>query len=276
MNWACGRRLKPTAKLVLMSLADATDDQGVCWPSVPTLARKCCTSTRTVQRILGELVEAGLLRAEPRFRKDRSRSSNRYCLALEGGDNLSGAPDMGDRGPLTPVTGLRDGGVTPRTTNRTAIESPLPPNAGSPLQASGTQAAAGGGGDWNQLEYPNGFLDQERRLANRLLAEFPTAIAQQLLDELAGRMAGDTIRSAPLAYLRGLARRAKVGDFTPELALRVAGARKRRRQVEAALHRAEAACEKDLAANATNKDDPLERRLATLRSRLRGSEGNGG
>ena len=99
MNRAWGRQLKPTAKLVLMSLADAADDRGVCWPSVPTLARKCCTSTRTVQRILGELVEAGLLRAEPRFRKDRSRSSNRYCLALEGGDNLSGAPDMGDGGP---------------------------------------------------------------------------------------------------------------------------------------------------------------------------------
>ena len=99
MNWAWGRRLKPTAKLVLMSLADAADDQGVCWPSVPTLARMCCISTRTVQRIVGELMEAGLLRAEPRFRKDRSRSSNRYCLALEGGDSLSGARVTGDGAP---------------------------------------------------------------------------------------------------------------------------------------------------------------------------------
>ena len=189
---------------------------------------------------------------------------------------MSGAPDMGDRGPLSPVTGPPDGGVTPRTTNRTIIESPLPPNTSAPLKASGTQAAVSGGGDRNPLEYPNGFLGQERRLAHGLLAAFPNALAQQLLDELAGRMAGDTIRSAPLAYLRGLARRAKVGDFTPELALGVAGARKRRRQVEAALHRAEATCEKDLAANATNKDDPLVRRLATLRGRLRGSEGNGG
>ena len=41
MNWAWGRQLKPTAQLVLMSLADAADDdQGVCWPSIPTLARK--------------------------------------------------------------------------------------------------------------------------------------------------------------------------------------------------------------------------------------------
>jgi hypothetical protein len=183
---------------------------------------------------------------------------------------------MGDRGPLTPVTEPRGGGVTPRTTNRTIIESPLPQSAGAPLKAPGTQAAMCGGGDRNPLEYPNGFSDQERRLAQALLAAFPTALAQQLLDELAGRMAGDSIRSAPLAYLRGLARRAKVGDFTPELALRVAGARERRRQVEAALHRAEAACERDLAANATNQDDPLVLRLATLRSRLKGPEGNGG
>jgi hypothetical protein len=35
-----------------MSLADAADDEGVCWPSIPTLARKCCISTRTVQRSL--------------------------------------------------------------------------------------------------------------------------------------------------------------------------------------------------------------------------------
>jgi hypothetical protein len=144
------------------------------------------------------------------------------------------------------------------------------------LKASGTQAALCGGGDRNQLEYPNRFLDQERRLAQELLAGFPTVLAQQLLDELAGRMAGDAIRSVPLAYLRGLARRAKVGDFTPELALRVASARKRRRQVEAALHRAEVAGKQDLSANPTNEDDPLVRRLATLRSRLKGSEGNGG
>ena len=85
MNWAWGCELKPTAKLVLMSLADAADEHGVCWPSIPTLARKCCISTRTVQRIMQELMDNGLLCAEPRFRHDRSRSSNRYVLSLKGG-----------------------------------------------------------------------------------------------------------------------------------------------------------------------------------------------
>ncbi len=99
MNWAWGQALASSAKLVLMSLADAADDQGVCWPSIPTVARKCCLSTRTVQRILQELVAEGFLRTEPCFRKDGSRTSNRYYLALGGGDKLSRPPDTGDRGP---------------------------------------------------------------------------------------------------------------------------------------------------------------------------------
>ncbi|MGB5255148.1 MAG: helix-turn-helix domain-containing protein, partial [Sedimenticolaceae bacterium] len=47
MNWAWRQALTPTLKLVLMALADAADDQGVCWPSVSTLAKKCSVSTRT-------------------------------------------------------------------------------------------------------------------------------------------------------------------------------------------------------------------------------------
>ena len=276
MNWAWGRRLKPTAKLVLMSLADAADDHGVCWPSVPTLARKCCISTRTVQRIIGELVDAGLLRAQPRFRQDRSRSSNRYCLALEGGANLSGAPDMGDRGPPTPVSGPSDSDVTPRTTNRTSIEFPPPRRAAAGLKVPGAKPVLRGGGDRTPLEYPKGLSAGEVQAAGELMAEFSVELAQQLLDELAGRMATDTIRLAPLAYLRGLARRATTGDFKPELALRVHDARQNRRRVEAALRRAEAASEEALAVDATTEDNPLVRRLVNLSSRLKRPEGKPG
>ena len=158
MNWAWHQDLKPVPKLVLMALADAADDQGTCWPSVATIAIKVGVSTRTVRRVMQALIGCELLTAEQRYRSDGSCSSNRYRLLLEGGDNLSGAPDMGDRGPLTPVTGPRDGGVTPRTTNRTIIESPLPPNAGAPLKASGTQAAACGGGGGGIMELMTTYL----------------------------------------------------------------------------------------------------------------------
>jgi len=99
MNWAWQQRLKPVSKLVLMALADAADDCGVCWPSVSTLAAKCNVSGRTVRRVLQTLTTRGLLFAEHRYRKDGSRSSNRYRLLMEGGDNLSPAPDRCDSTP---------------------------------------------------------------------------------------------------------------------------------------------------------------------------------
>jgi hypothetical protein len=52
MNWAWRQQLAPAAKLVPMSLADAANDYGICWPSVPTVARKCGVSSRTVRRIM--------------------------------------------------------------------------------------------------------------------------------------------------------------------------------------------------------------------------------
>jgi hypothetical protein len=112
MNWAWRQKLPPTPKLVLMALADAADDHGVCWPSVTTLARKCSVSPRTVQRMLKVLDEQELLVAESRHRQSGARSSNRYLLQLTGGDNLSpsdtGAttPRQPCQGPMTRVSPL--------------------------------------------------------------------------------------------------------------------------------------------------------------------------
>lgn len=50
-----------TAKLVLLALADNANDAGVCWPSIPTIARKCDLSTRGVMKILASLESDGHL-----------------------------------------------------------------------------------------------------------------------------------------------------------------------------------------------------------------------
>ena len=86
MNWAWQQALKPVPKLVLMALADAADDEGVCWPSVATVAGKVGVSTRTVRRVMQALISGKLLAAEHRYRSDGSCSSNRYRLRLVGGD----------------------------------------------------------------------------------------------------------------------------------------------------------------------------------------------
>lgn len=53
-----------TEKMVLMCLAEHADDEGKCWPSVRTIARKCSKSVRTVQSALKNLGELGYFEIE--------------------------------------------------------------------------------------------------------------------------------------------------------------------------------------------------------------------
>lgn len=98
-------------------------------------------------------------------------------------------------------------------------------------------------------------------------------LAQQLLDELAGRMAGSQIRVAPLAYLRGLIRRARGGTFTPEAALRVAESRAQRQHAERRQRQADAISRSAAPLDVATGDHPLARRIEAIRRRARQDKG---
>lgn len=53
-------------KFVLLALCDNANDQGECYPSIPTLAAKCSMSERSVQRHIMDMEEAGILKREMR------------------------------------------------------------------------------------------------------------------------------------------------------------------------------------------------------------------
>ena len=53
--------LDSTHTLVLLAVADNANDEGACWPSIATLARKTRLHERTVQRALKTLEDAGHL-----------------------------------------------------------------------------------------------------------------------------------------------------------------------------------------------------------------------
>ncbi|MGY6129129.1 helix-turn-helix domain-containing protein (plasmid) [Paraburkholderia strydomiana] len=48
-------------KAVLISLADNANDQGVCWPSIATIAKRICASERAVQNAIKWLESAGIV-----------------------------------------------------------------------------------------------------------------------------------------------------------------------------------------------------------------------
>jgi hypothetical protein len=56
--WDCSKA-SGNELLVLLALADRSSDEGICWPAIPTLARKARIGDRSVRRILRKLVESG-------------------------------------------------------------------------------------------------------------------------------------------------------------------------------------------------------------------------
>lgn len=59
--------LPPMEKLVLLALADCANDEGHCWPSAPTLARKSGQGERTVRRCIHSLILKGHLTQQQRL-----------------------------------------------------------------------------------------------------------------------------------------------------------------------------------------------------------------
>lgn len=65
--------------LILMSFARSKDIKDA-WLGRRKMAEKCKCSVDTIDRALKELVTAGALSVQPRFREDRSHTSNNYHL----------------------------------------------------------------------------------------------------------------------------------------------------------------------------------------------------
>jgi len=84
MTWAFAQEdLKPGPKLVLLALADRANEEGLCWPSIPTLARKCSMGERTVQVVVKFLALCGCLQISEQFVPGtKARRGNLYQLLL--------------------------------------------------------------------------------------------------------------------------------------------------------------------------------------------------
>ena len=118
------------------------------------------------------------------------------------------------------------------------------------------------GGD---LIFPETLLPEERAAA-LLLVKRCSDQAQALLDELSARLQAKAVHTSPIAYLRGLVRRALAGEFVPELGLRIAVAR-RRRQEELILRQQREAEDRRLAAERVTPE--YQAKVAARRAEIR-------
>ena len=67
--------LQHRAVTVYIYLADRANQEGQCWPAVPTIAREIKLSEATVRRAIRDLRKAGLVETEQRYRTKGGKSS---------------------------------------------------------------------------------------------------------------------------------------------------------------------------------------------------------
>ena len=62
-------------------LADRANKDGICWPSIPTIARDLKLSESTTRRAIGDLRKKGLLQTVQQYRENGGCSSLLYKLS---------------------------------------------------------------------------------------------------------------------------------------------------------------------------------------------------
>ena len=80
-RWAWKQTASSRDKLVLLALADRSNDQGECWPSMARIAIDCGLSRHTVMRSVAKLRQLGLVETTQRKNKD-GKSSLHYSLKM--------------------------------------------------------------------------------------------------------------------------------------------------------------------------------------------------
>jgi hypothetical protein len=85
-------------RLLLLALADAANDEGFCWPGTSNLARKICTSVRTVLRLFKSLEKDGSITIK---RKAHLSKGNTYQINLAKLDDIAMSRDTVSRDDLS-------------------------------------------------------------------------------------------------------------------------------------------------------------------------------
>lgn len=229
MAMAWELELVPTVKLVLLALCDWANEAGICFPSVATIARKSSISRRQCQRILAELISAGLVEIVGNVsggvaaRRYRVNPIGKGSRENGGGDNLSPVTPAASV-PVTPVSKRDDARVVRTTTIR---QSYPPIHANEPSTI-----------DWSFLPQ---LSKQERVVVVDMLDGVAESQHQGIVDELAGALRAKAIKSQWPGWFRAVARQARGGAFVHNHALTIQGDRQRmaREAVEAEKRRVE-------------------------------------
>lgn len=183
------RRLSYKALGLLVKLLQLPSDFRI---SIAWLAQQGRTRRHAVRTAIEELEAVGYMGKE--LTRDES---GKFAGCIWWVTDSPGAPDSDGR----PVSGFPIS-EEPTPENRTLLST------NKHQELSGTTTTA-------PLVWPRGLPEAERVVVESLVEGLEQGAAQAVLDELAGLMAANRIKSSRIALLRALVARARAGTFVP-------------------------------------------------------------
>ena len=121
VSWAIKQKTgSPTAKVLLICLANYADEDGLCWPSQATIANETELSERAAREWLKTLEENGFIERTRRHRADGTRASDliRLCLNRCSETPPVNQPANSADSDDLPANGAEPTGTTFRAMNR--------------------------------------------------------------------------------------------------------------------------------------------------------------
>jgi|688.fasta_scaffold853675_1 hypothetical protein len=80
--------LTPSARLVILRLADRANTENICWPGVESIAQDCGISEISARKGLKELAQKKLILIERRQDAKKRDVTNKYVLLITGGNKI--------------------------------------------------------------------------------------------------------------------------------------------------------------------------------------------
>lgn len=97
LNWAWNQPIPSVPKLILVYLADAANEENLCWPSQTTIAEKCSLNRSTVNQYIRWLERRELITEQKRADVQGHRIASLYLLHLSKVVNTNvGNSNVGD------------------------------------------------------------------------------------------------------------------------------------------------------------------------------------
>ena len=144
-------------RLVLLALADNANDEGVCWPSLNTIARKCSLERRSVIRLVAQLVDKGLLTVQRRW-EGITNLTNLYRICWT--DEIRQAEEVTDLYLRTLAEFKNSRAKYPRGGDTESLGVVTQSHQGSDIESLGVVTRRHQGGD---TESPESSLNHKRQ-----------------------------------------------------------------------------------------------------------------